>query len=110
MIDWCWLILAILLSGTLGAFIMAQFAAKGQADQCEVCSWKSGKGLPFGINVRGVPENNASEWPNVPSWALSYRDYLTHEEFEAWAAATTLPTDMVRWLRDTRAEDYGERQ
>ncbi len=40
MIDWRWLIVAILLSGTLGAFIMAQFAAKGQADRCDECPWK----------------------------------------------------------------------
>ena len=37
MIHWGWLILAVMLSASFGAFIMAQFAANGQADRCDEC-------------------------------------------------------------------------
>ena len=80
MIHWGWLILAVMLSASFGAFIMAQFAANGQADRCDECphnakklmqmyencvAYRIGSEFMAAMDMRGAERNPA---PGVGDW------------------------------------------
>lgn len=95
MIPWGWLIAAVILGASFGAFIMAQFAAKGQADRCAECG--------FDPSLRGYRRvDDTNEVRKVEN--IRFDDYLAEQLKDpgfrvAWEAETR---------RDPNLSDLGE--